>query len=192
MHNQLRRLRLARLLTLLALQACAPFPASIQINGGVNVDATALAATISMMQLTLSALQTPPSPLPTATASLTEIPIPTNLALFLTPSPFPTFNPYAKNSTVIHDALCWLGPGRGYEVSSAILAGTRVTLLGWASIGGWWIVENPTYHDPCWIYQEDLQIDFGLNPYSLRVFYPPPTLTPTATSTSTPTRTPTP
>lgn len=185
-------LRLASLIMLVALQACAAFPASIQVNSGGNTDATALAATISVMQLTLSALQTPPSPLPTATVTLTEIPIPTNPALFLTMSPSPTFNPNAKNSTVIHDALCWLGPGPGYVVSSAILGGTRVTLLGWASIGSWWVVDNPIYHDPCWIFQDDLQIDYGVNPYSLRIFYPPPTLTPTVTSTSTPTRTPTP
>ncbi len=192
MCKQFHHLCRAGFLLILALGACAPFPASIQINSGVNADATLLASTISVMQLTLSALQTPPTSPPTAIVTITEIPIPTTPAPFLILSPSPTFNPNVSNSTVIQDTLCWLGPGPGYEVSSAILSGTRVTLLGWGSIGGWWVIRNPTYHDPCWMHQEDLQIDYGVNPYSLKVFYPPPTLTPTRTATPTSTRTPTP
>ena len=89
----------------------------------------------------------------------------------------------AKSPVVINDTLCWLGPGPGYVVSSAILTGTNVVLLGQGSIPGWWIVNDPIYHDPCWIYQQDLQIDPNYDLSNLQTFYPP--------STSTPTRIPT-
>ncbi len=96
-----------------------------------------------------------------------------------------------KSPLVISDSLCWLGPGPGYVVSSSILTGTSVVLLGQGSIPGWWIVSDPIYHDPCWIYQQDLQIDPNYDLSNLQTFYPPSTPTPTITLTPIPTLIPT-
>lgn len=96
-----------------------------------------------------------------------------------------------QSPLVIKDTLCWLGPGPDYVVSSSILTGTSVVLLGKGSIPGWWIVNDPTYHDPCWIYQQDLQIDPNYDLSNLQTFYPPSTPTPTLTSTPSPTLIPT-
>jgi hypothetical protein len=97
----------------------------------------------------------------------------------------------AKSPVVIKDTLCWLGPGPGYVVSSSILTGTSVVLLGQGSIPGWWIVSDPIYQDPCWIYQQDLQIDPNYDLSNLQTFYPPSTPTPTITLTPIPTLIPT-
>jgi len=93
-----------------------------------------------------------------------------------------------QNSLVTGSTLCWLGPGSVYEVSSAIQKGTRVELLGRGDISGWWVVRNPTYHDPCWLQYQYLQIDPGVNVSALPIFYTP--ATPTPTPTPVPTATP--
>jgi hypothetical protein len=182
MHTKFLRAALAGILLIAASQACALLPTS----GGVDEAATELAATVSAMQSTVSALQT----LETTPSAIfpSETPIASS-----------TSAPYQyPNSTVIHDALCWLGPGPGYEVSSALLKGTRVRLLGSTTLGGWWVISDPIYYDPCWMYQDDLQLDPGVSPDNMQVFSPPPTATPTPTdtptsaptSTATPTATP--
>jgi hypothetical protein len=120
----------------------------------------------------------------TATDTLTSASPPTNTSI---PGAIAT----AKSPVVINDTLCWLGPGPGYVVSSSILTGTNVVLLGQGSIPGWWIVSDPIYHDPCWIYQQDLQIDPNYDLSNLQTFYPPSTPTPTLTPTLIPTIVPT-
>jgi hypothetical protein len=186
----------------LTFPACAPPP----VGGGVDEQATALAATISAIQGTISAMQTLPAPSPTLipTVTLANFPTPTLantpaplfivMTVIVTAAPTQYQTPNTENATVNHDALCWLGPGPGFVVSSAIRAGTRVIFLGSTTLSGWWVISNPIYHDPCWIYQQDLTIDPGVNPAVMKVFTPPPTFTPTSvpTSTSTPTPTPTP
>jgi hypothetical protein len=77
-------------------------------------------------------------------------------------------------------------------VVSALKEGKRVEIIGRANIAGWWIVDNPIYHDPCWSQAEYLQVDPGFNPLVLPVYAPPPTPTFTPTNTPTPTRTPRP
>jgi hypothetical protein len=120
----------------------------------------------------------------TATDTLTPASAPTNTSI---PSAIAT----AKSPLVINDTLCWLGPGPDYVVSSSILTGTSVVLLGKGSIPGWWIVNDPIYHDPCWIYQQDLQIDPNYDLSNLQTFYPPSTPTPTLIPTLIPTLVPT-
>jgi hypothetical protein len=87
---------------------------------------------------------------------------------------------------VIQKALCWRGPGGAYPVVSSVKVGTVVVLLGVGSIPGWLIIENPIYHDRCWIEVKNLQIDPNLNLAALTVFNPPPTPGPTPEPTSTP------
>ncbi|MBI1794803.1 MAG: hypothetical protein HYR70_11525 [Chloroflexi bacterium] len=86
-----------------------------------------------------------------------------------------------QNSTVTTSTLCWLGPGTVYEVSSSIQKGTRVELLGRGDIGGWWVVRNPKYRDPCWMPDKYLQVDSGVNVSVMPIFRTPPT--PTAAPT---------
>jgi hypothetical protein len=97
-----------------------------------------------------------------------------------------------QDPLVVKDALCWEGPGALYEVVSAVRTGTRVELLGRGSIGSWWIIDNPIYHDPCWVQGDVLEFDSGYNLSGLPIYNPPPTPTFTPTPKPTETMTPTP
>ena len=124
----------------------------------------------------------------------TSTPIP-EVDVTLAPSPtatevLPTTTP--QNPLVLETTLCWKGPGTQYEVVSALKKDERVELLGQGSIAGWWIVNNPIYHDPCWSQAKDLQIEPGYNTAALPIYTPPPTPTSTPTNTATPTATNTP
>ncbi len=181
------------------IQACTPAPT----NAGVDERATALAATISALQGTISAMQTLPTSSPTflptvtlarpSTPVLADTPVPIIIVVTFIGSAPPTRypSPGTFNAEVIHDALCWLGPGSGYVVSSAIRTGTRVILLGTTTLSDYWVVSNPIYHDPCWIYRRELKVDPGVDPGLMMVFTPPPTFTPTLKPTSTGTPSPT-
>jgi hypothetical protein len=92
---------------------------------------------------------------------------------------------------VLETTLCWKGPGAQFEVVSALKKDERVELIGQASIPGWWIVDNPIYHDPCWAQAAHLQIEPGYNTSTLPFYTPPPTPTSTPTDTRTPTTAPT-
>ncbi len=139
---------------------------------------TAVAATMSAIQAETAAAPTavPPQE-PTATPTVA-----------FTFTPFPT----PQDPLVVKDALCWLGPGSVYEVSSSVKTGIRVKLLGRGSVGAWWIIDNPRYHEPCWLQADVLQFDAGYDLTDLKVFTPPPTPTPIPTDTPTPTNTPQP
>ena len=168
MNGRIKRWALAAIVICAALLACG-FPLESKMPGAQR---TALASTVFAMQTTVSTLQTPePSEVPIIS---TFTPMPT---ITTTPSAFPT----AQNPLVIQNTLCWLGPGPGYQVSSSVHAGTRVILLGQGSIPGWWVIEGPVYHDPCWMPQQDLQIDVGYDFHDLRMYDPPATPRPTKT-----------
>ncbi len=168
----LKHFRLGLLMCLLgglALQACA-----LSVNQS-SPTATSVAATPSNAESTVAATQTN-----TAAPSSTPTPLLTPLATVTIVASAGT------NATVTSDSLCWLGPGPGFEVSSAVLAGARVTLIGRGNIGSWWIIQNPIYHDACWMHQQDLQVDSGVDLSALAVYTAPPSPTPTPTSTGTP------
>lgn len=165
-------------LSLALMLAACNIPTS-EATSAPNVAATYVAAT-------LSAIETANASLPTLeAATVTPTALPTDTAL-------PLATP--QNPLVVKDALCWQGPGAVYEVTSSVKAGTRVELLGRGSVGTWWIIRNPIYHDPCWVQTDVLQIEAGYNLSGLKVFNPPPTptFTPTPAPTKTPTVTPTP
>ena len=165
MDGHMKRFALAGFMVSAVLLACG-FPLESQTP---TAHQTVLAATVFVMQTEVSTLQ---SPEPSDTATFTPVITDTS-----TPSPFPT----AQNPLVIHNTLCWLGPGPGYQVSSSLHAGTRVILLGQGSIPGWWVVEGPVYHDPCWTPQQDIQIDIGYDFSGLPIIDPPATPKPTKT-----------
>jgi uncharacterized protein YgiM (DUF1202 family) len=102
----------------------------------------------------------------------------------------PSLTPTPGNPVVIKDALCAVGPASNYEVVSAVKTGTKVELIGRGSIPGWYIINNPIYHDPCWIAAANLQIDPGFNVSALPVIVPPPSPTPKPTKTKVPSPTP--
>jgi hypothetical protein len=159
MDGRIKRFILAGIIFCAAVLACG-FP----LGGKTpNVQRTLLAATVFIMQTEVSTLQTPePSDTATFTPFITDT---------ITLTPLPT----AQNPLVIRKTLCWLGPGSAYEVASSLHAGTRVILLAEGSIPGWWIVEGPVYHDPCWVSQEDLQFDINYNFSELQIVDPPST-----------------
>jgi uncharacterized protein YgiM (DUF1202 family) len=105
-------------------------------------------------------------------APATAAPVPP-VAPTATPEPAAPQDPLVLRAT-----LCWYGPGQKYEVISSLHQGERVKLLGRGSISGWYIVENPTYHDPCWVQEADLQVDPALDQLSLKIFSPPATKVP--------------
>jgi len=159
MDGRIKRFALVGIIFSAAMLACS-FPLR---SKAPNVQRTVLAATIFIMQTGISTLQTPE---PSDTATFTPV-IPDTI----TSSPLPT----AQNPLVINKTLCWLGPGSGYEVASSLKAGTRVILLGEGTVPGWWIIEGPVYHDPCWVPQQDLQFDINYNFYGLQMIDPPST-----------------
>jgi hypothetical protein len=165
MDGRIKHLAWAGIILCAALLACG-LPLGSKASGAQG---TLLASTIFAMQTEASTLQTPaPSDTPTLTPVITDT---------STSTPFPT----AQNPLVLRNTLCWLGPGPGYEVSSSVHAGTRVILLGQGSIPGWWVIEGPVYHDPCWMPQQDLQVDIGYDLHGLRTYDPPATPKPTKT-----------
>jgi hypothetical protein len=145
-----------------------------------NTVATWVASTLTAMSASAPSLASTPTP----AANATETSIPLN-----TDTPQPSSTP--QNPLVLDTNLCWKGPGSQYEVVSALKKDERVELIGQGSIAGWWIVNNPIYHDPCWAQAEYLKIDLGYNTASLPIYTPPPSPTPTPTDTRTPTVTPT-
>lgn len=153
---------------------------------GADVESPDLVAT--WVAATLTAVVTP-----APVFSATPVP-PANPTDTLSPTashtPLPTSAPL--NPLVLETILCWQGPGAQFEVVSALKKDERVELIGRASISGWWIVDNPIYHDPCWAQAAYIQIEPGYNTATLPVFTPPPSPTPTPTNTRTPTATSTP
>ena len=141
------------------------------------------------------------SSVPTETVTLTVGGI---AAATETLTPLPTFTsapqmtetaspaPAAQDPTVSRAALCWWGPGPVYEVISSLKEGISVKLVGRGSVPGWLLVDNPTYHVPCWVQETYLQIDPLTDFAVLPIFTPPPTPTPSRVPTKTLTPSPTP
>jgi hypothetical protein len=151
-----------------AAAACVLVAAACNIPAGsppADVGATMIAATVSVLQTDAAASATAavtPSPVPP------EAPTPT---LYLSP----TATPEPQPPVVTKLALCYTGPGPVYPVVSSVKAGTQVNILGVGSITGWFVIENPTYHDRCWLEATNLQIDPNLNVAGLKIYNPPPT-----------------
>lgn len=167
------------LLMLVLLSACN-LPNSNEEEAPQDTIATWVAKT-----LTAQAVSVPIStstPVPEVGVTLAPIPSATEL--------LPTSTP--QNPLVLETTLCWKGPGTQFEVVSALKKDERVELIGQGSLAGWWIVDNPIYHDPCWAQAKDLRVEPGYNTAALPIYTPPPTPTSTPTNTATPTATNTP
>jgi hypothetical protein len=130
-----------------------------------DVGATMIAATVSVLQTDAAA---------SATAAVTPPPVPSEAP---TPTSYvsPTSTAEPQPPTVTDLSLCYTGPGPVYPVVSSVKAGTQVKILGVGSTVGWFVIENPTYHDRCWLEASNLQLDPNLNVAGLKVYNPPPT-----------------
>lgn len=164
----------AFLLLAILLGACN-LPGAVQELGEAQV---AVATRVAASLTARAALAPSATPLPAGTAT----PFPTAVQALPTSTP--------QDPLVLQTTLCWQGPGAQYEVVSALKVDERVELIGQGSLSGWWIVDNPIYHDPCWVQAKDLYIEPGYVLSGLEIYYPPPT--PTFTPVDTPTPTPTP
>ena len=160
---------------MLALLAC-----NISVNGvaptptlGLPSNTPVVSVESSATETTQAETQTETQPAPTE--SSTPVPVTD------TPSA-PTLTPTPQNPLVTTTAYCWSGPADKtlkYELISSVQAGTRVQLLGKGIVDGWWIIRNPRYNDPCWIQQENVQVDPGYDLSTLKIFALPWTPTPT-------------
>lgn len=159
--------------TLTAIAACT-LPGYGQ---SVDSGATMIAATVAALQTGVAASQTAPvTPSPSASAAPTPRPPVTATA---------TVEP--KQPVVASLALCWTGPGPAYVVVSSVKPGTAVDILGVGSKTGWFVIQNPTYHNRCWIEAKNLELDPYFNVAGMTVFNPPPTPGPKETPVPTPT-----
>ncbi len=124
-----------------------------QAQSAADTATSAAAETVSS-STPVTGTQTPAS---IATATITSTPQPT---------------------TVMHDTLCYAGPGDAYEVVSTIKQGTQVTLLGVGALTGWLVLQNPVYGDPCWALSKDVTVDPSVDISTLTIYPVPPTPTP--------------
>jgi hypothetical protein len=166
-------------LLILALLAC-----SISVNGVAPTPTLGLPSNTAVISVESSATETPQAETQTETQTETQLaPTESSTPVSITDTPSaPTSTPTLQNPLVTTTAYCWSGPADKtlkYELISSIQAGTRVQLLGKGIVDGWWIVRNPRYNDPCWIQQENVQIDPGYDLSMLKTFAVPWTPTPT-------------
>ena len=156
-----------------ALAACT-LPRS---GGNADSAATMIAATVAALQTALAGSQTAP-PAPSSSPSPAPSPSPAGTA---------TATVEPKPPVVASLALCWTGPGPAYAVVSSVKPGTVVEILGVGSKIGWFVIQNPTYHDRCWIEAKNLKLDPYFSVAGMQVFNPPPTPGPKETPVPTPT-----
>ena len=78
-----------------------------------------------------------------------------------TPTPLPPI--------ILNLALCWNGPGPGYDVISSLQENTYADVLGTGLGGGYIVITNPRYNRPCWVKETDIEL-YGLNIADLPIF----------------------
>jgi hypothetical protein len=152
------------------------------LGSGQAPGPTGVAQTVWALQTKLSATETAGSQPLASTPMPLSGPTPTPAGPVL-----PSATIAVANPVVTTLALCWTGPGPAYRVVSSVPVGASVTLLGVGSKEGWFIIENPRYHERCWIEAQNLQLDPYLNVSQLKVFNPPPTPGPKPTPGPSPT-----
>ncbi len=78
-----------------------------------------------------------------------------------TPTPLPPI--------ILNLALCWNGPGPGYDVISSLEANTTVEVLGLGVDGNYIVITNPRYNRPCWVKETDIELN-DLNVAEMLIF----------------------
>lgn len=147
--------------------ACAPqaTPVPVDIAGTLAVELAAMMQT----QTAGAATSTPLPPTATETPSFTD-----------TPSEPLTETPKPQPPAVIKFAGCYAGPGENYTLISNIDPSIRksgrqiVNILGVGSEPGWVVIENPYFHNPCWIRMENMEIGPQIDLSQYKVMTPAP------------------
>jgi hypothetical protein len=81
----------------------------------------------------------------------------------------------APEAPVSTPTLCLTGPGPEYDTVSSLAAGIQVQIIGVGSVPGWLIIDSPRFPGvPCWVPEEDLDIDPDLDLSDLPEFEVPP------------------
>ncbi len=143
---------------ILLVAACAPRPATPAVD---VVGTTVAAMAFDLMTQTAAAAT------PTSAPTDTPAPTPTD-----TPNPEATVTPEHGYPITVNFAGCWFGPGPTYILESNIAKGKRVEPLGRGSVSGWYIIRNPYFHRPCWMSENDLKFDEGINLEALPIMTP--------------------
>ena len=155
-------------LSLLLLTSCAP---QVPATPTIDVIGT-LAIEIAAQIQTQTAGAVTPTPIP---PTATETPMFTD-----TPSEPPTETPKPQPPAVITFAGCYKGPGENYTLISNIDPSIRksgrqnVNILGVGSEPGWIVIENPYFHNPCWIRIENMEIGPHIDLSKYKVMTPAP------------------
>lgn len=160
---RLRNVSLMSLAVLAVSGACAPKPATPE----VDTMATAVAqAAFGILAKTAAAASPTPHP-PTHTPT----PPPTETATSTPTSSGPPRRP----QTTIDYAECFLyGPGAPYQHDTFIAHGKAVDLLGVGSVPGWYIIREPYFHRVCWIQADLIKIFPGTDLSKYPVMTPGP------------------
>ena len=173
----------AGLLLVMAILAC-------NINNPKNLAQPNLAVTITAQVLSIQQTsQAKAAPAAGITETPAAAPVAANPSTTNTTTA-PSATPTPQSPQVITSALCWVGPGTKYVVVSSLNSGQTVEVIGRGSIDGWFIINNPRYHDPCWVQASALKLDASFDINALKIFNPPPL--PTNTPKPTPVPSPTP
>ncbi|MEB2333564.1 MAG: hypothetical protein OZ914_04520 [Anaerolineaceae bacterium] len=156
------------IICIIVLTACAPqeqAAPTIDIAGTMAVEI----AQIMQTQTAEAPTATPPPPTETFTPAFTN-----------TPSEPPTQTPKPQPPVVVKFAGCYKGPGENYGLISNIDPSIRksgkqlVNILGVGSEPGWIVIENPYFHNPCWIRIENMEIGRQIDLSKYKILTPPP------------------
>jgi len=186
----MRTLRLTSLVLVVVLLATAGCLLPTVSITDPNAQATILAVTVdAAVGQTQVAAGTPPTatlsptvtftPSSTPTASLT----PTS-TLTVTPLVIFTVTPFVPMISVSVNTNCREGPGKGYNITGALLVGQTAQVFARDPTGNWWLIRDPDGNEYCWV--SDLYGTLTGYTDAVPVYTPWPTPIPTYTATPSP------
>jgi SH3-like domain-containing protein len=102
------------------------------------------ASQLSPSETPLSPTETQPAVPPTETS----LPVPTDTPT-ITPTPTPSVPMVTTKDKSVN---CRFGPGQEYvPIGSGLAVGASTQILGKSIDGGWWLVQNPSGGNNCWV-----------------------------------------
>lgn len=130
------------------LAACAPATPTQPPVDTIGTRAAELASLI----LTQTVAAYSPTPPPTFTPAPTATPT-------IEPTPVVVRAPLVKNGP----AACYIKPDIAAVLSSNISDGKEVELLAIGKTPGWYKIMNPYFNTPCWIQENNIDIDNNMD-----------------------------
>jgi len=150
-----RVLILSIIVSIALLAACAP--AATPTAPAVDVIGTRAMELASLM-LTQTVAAYSPTPAPTFTPEPTFTPT-------IEPTPAVIEEPMIINGP----AACYLKPDAASVLSSNISDGKNVEILAVGATPGWYKIMNPYFYTPCWVAQNNIDIDENMDLSTLPV-----------------------